>query len=140
MGLQSFVSKWKNIDFIDLAIDVLLELEDDIVQLNQEQIYIGQRSDGERITPEYTEYTKFLKFKKGQPNDRVTLLDTGDFYDSILINIVGESLIFDATDPKTPDLLEKYGENIFGLNVDRINDLRAIFYPIYIERIKQALA
>lgn len=95
--------------------------EDEILRLNlDDQLSAGQDSTGRQIEPEYTEYTKSLKELKGQPTDRVTLYDEGDFYRGFNVERLGNKLYTDSTDKKTEKLVEKYGEEIFGLAPDNL--------------------
>jgi hypothetical protein len=94
-----------------------------LVDLNQEgQLAQGYGSDGKAIKPFYTEYTKLAKGLKGQPSEFVTLYDEGDFYAGFEVNNTKNGLEFGSTDEKTPDLLDKYGQRIFGLDNDNLQD------------------
>jgi hypothetical protein len=61
------------------------------------------------------------KRKKGQPTDRVTLKDTGDFYSSFQVLPFKGGFIIDA-DPIKEDtnLFDRYGEDILGLNDENL--------------------
>lgn len=63
----------------------------------------------------YSPVTVEYKKQKGQPYDRVTLRDTGDFHSSFYLQIDNEKFTFDAEDWKTRDLLRWYGDDIMGL-------------------------
>jgi hypothetical protein len=91
--------------------------------LNAEQLNKGIDSKGQKITPDYTPFTKAIKRAKGQPTDRVTLKDTGDFYSSIDYSANFSGVDYTATDSKTNDLTEKYGDDILGLTDESINDV-----------------
>jgi hypothetical protein len=56
-----------------------------------------------------------IKEEKGQPTDRVTLYDTGDWYKAIKITVNGNKIVFSDSDFKTEDLMEKYGKKILGV-------------------------
>ncbi len=94
-----------------------------IVKLNTEnQLFKGIRSDGTEITPPYTGYTISIKTEKNQPTDRVTLKDTGDFYESFVAYVDGSKDIIITSNPIkvdefgfTTNLIEKYGDKIEGL-------------------------
>lgn len=83
---------------------------------NALQLDQGLKADGSDITPEYHPFTVAIKKAKGQPYDRVTLKDTGAFYESIRIKTTRNELTYEATDSKTEDLQEKYGDAILGLS------------------------
>lgn len=73
----------------------------------------------------YSPVTIQYKQEEGQPYDRVTLRDTGEFHQSFYLQIDNEKFTFDAEDWKTRDLLRLYGDEIMGLtdyNIQRLED------------------
>jgi hypothetical protein len=110
---------------------VIVETSLDIKKLNQEQMFSGIRSDESEIRPFYSEYTKLIKDQKGQPTDRVTLKDTGDFYDRIFIDVKKDSFEILSSDYKNDQLIRKYGKRIFGLT--RISRSFYIQYSFFVE-------
>lgn len=116
--LEQLIKKLKTLDIEALAREVI---EDDsnrrfLEDANALQLKEGLRADGSDITPEYSPFTVEEKKIKGQPFDRVTLKDSGDFWEGIKIKAAGNELTYDATDPKSDKLQEKYGEDILGLS------------------------
>lgn len=97
---------------------IIRDNEQEIVELNQEQLYSGYDSDNQQIFPAYSGSTIFIKRSKNQPFNRVTLFDTGDFYRGFRIKLNGYNKPFNifSTDSKSSDLVDKYGSSIFGLN------------------------
>ena len=93
----------------------------EIIDLNrQSQLYDkGEDSLGLSLKP-YAFFTVQIKQLLGQPYDRTTLNYSGAFYDGFYLTIDKDNLVltFNSTDRKTPDLIGKYGQNIFGLNLD----------------------
>lgn len=118
-----------------------------IVSLNtQDQLFNkGIRSDGSDITPPYSAYTISLKQAKGQPTDRVTLKDTGEFYDSFVAFVDGsKDIIIDSNPIKVDEqgfetnLLEKYGERVEGLTLENqaiINEKILLPVQKYVENV-----
>lgn len=98
--------------------------EAEAVDLNIEQMMAGQDSDGNRITPEYAPFTIEIKKAKGQPYDRVTLKDEGDFHRSMFMKADNFPVMFDSKDSKTDDLTRKYGNSIFGLTKQHLGDFK----------------
>lgn len=98
-------------DNIKKVNDIAIEAElPNMVRLNWKQLDQGKKNDGNNIVPSYSpNYAR----KKGfnSPDLKVT----GDFRQSIEIDYRGDSLVFGASDRKTPHLIEKYTENILGL-------------------------
>ena len=89
--------------------------KDVYVSQQKEQLWQGIGSDKRAIMPFYSPKTIVIKQQKGQPFNRVTLKDTGDFYNSIFVDPRGESMYVDSRDSKVDDLEKKYGETILGL-------------------------
>lgn len=142
MGLRELYSKWAKIDFLALAEKTLLEMDEYIAQLNRNQLSDkGVRADGTDITPEYTELTELLKRPKSGISgitSHVTLYDSGSFHKSIVADIYQGKLLLDATDSKTNELIDKYGE-VLGLTKESIVLLQEKFRPIYVANIEKAL-
>lgn len=83
----------------------------------------GIDGTGERLL-EYTNYTIALKRQKGQPTDRTTLEDTGSFYRGFDLIFTDQNAIgIFSRDSKTPELIEKYGSDIFIFTVDHQKEI-----------------
>lgn len=111
----------------------ILEHESQILDLNRRQMFAGNDANGNAITPEYTPFTVSIKQEKGQPFDRVTLNDTGAFYQSMFLQPFDNGFEFEATDEKTAELKEKYGENILGIAESDLDDAAEIIKETLIE-------
>jgi hypothetical protein len=117
--LVSMINRFKQIDTSAIAITSIVETKEAIANLNAEQMFSGLRSDGSEILPSYTDYTIELKKAKGQPADRVTLRDTGSFYENIKVEVIGDKININSTDEKAEKLNKKYSKakgKIFGLS------------------------
>lgn len=88
----------------------------DYARLNTEQMYQGTNSKGQDIVPNYAQSTIARKKRKGQPFDRVTLNDTNEFYTKTSAFADDNKIYIDSDVPYTKYLVERYGEEIFGLN------------------------
>lgn len=89
---------------------VTISIEDtaaDFGKLNTEQMYEGQLSTGAAILPHYSANTVAIKKRKGQPYDRVTLKDTGDFYRGYHLQVISGELVEDSNVQYAPDLDRK---------------------------------
>ena len=119
------------------------ENTDKIVELNVEQLYeYGINSLGISIDTyaPYSPYTIRVKNEKGQPTDRVTLRDTGDFHKSFEVVVGPVDFYITATDYKTDMLIEKYGEKIFGLIPQNKTELvQKYLYPAVMTQINKEL-
>ena len=124
--------------------DIVRDKEDVIVSaIADDQLYRrGINGKGEKIMDymPYTTTTVRIKKKKGQPTTRVTLRDTGDFHNSMFVVFDAEGFYVTASDDKTPELIEKYGDEIFRLtdkNLTRI--IRSHIRKELVKRLKQAI-
>lgn len=115
----SMLSRVKAFDASKAAISAIIETKETIADLNVEQMNKGLRSDGSEILPSYTALTIEIKKEKGQPTDRVTLQDTGDFYRGVYVDVEGDKITSFSSDEKAAKLNKKYSKakgNIFGLS------------------------
>lgn len=77
------------------------------------------------------------KIKRGQPTDRVTLKDTGEFYKSFDVVFDENGFYITSTDDKAKYLIEKYGRTIFRLTDDNLATLLQEYVrPILTEKLK----
>ena len=84
----------------------------------------------------YSPLTIAIKEEKGQPTNRVTLRDTGDFEASFFLEVGDKQFEIKASDFKTEDLIKKYGRQILGLTDENIAAL--IWQYIFPDLIKKA--
>ena len=123
-----------------IILDLVSEYDDFVIGLNQAQLYDdGIRNDNSKITPPYARLTLQIKRKKGQPTDRVTLKDTGDFYDSFYIELGSNSFLIDARDSKTAGLKGKYKDEILGLTEESKDELSQFLKGKLIEQLRNEL-
>lgn len=120
---------------------ITMDAEDTIIDMNISQMYDkGERRTGEKITPEYAPATVQIKKKKGQPTNRVTLRDTFAFQSSIWVQYYVDSFEIKADDWKTEQLVQKYGEEILGLQDSMVKILVDNFYrPSLLNELKKQL-
>lgn len=119
--LQEIIAKLKNIqsESLKIAEQVVRDNEAIVLDMNiQDQLFErGINRLGVDISSyaPYTALTVYIKKAKGQPTNRVTLKDEGDFYHSFRIEFQTDGFKIIATDRKTEDLVIKYGDEILGL-------------------------
>jgi len=107
---------------------------------NTAQLAQGKDADGQDITPEYAPLTRAIKQLKGQPVDRVTLRDEGDFYSGIVADVRSGEVEMVGTDVKTPGLTGKYGEDILGLSDAALEEFRQDYVkPELLEKTRDEL-
>lgn len=124
--------------------DIIRDKEDVIVSaIADDQLYRrGINGRGEKIMDymPYAPKTIQNKKRKGQPTTRVTLRDTGAFHESMYVVFDSEGFYITASDEKTQDLVEKYGEEIFRLtdkNFTRI--IRSHIRKELVKRLKRTI-
>jgi hypothetical protein len=113
--LLTLMNKFSTIPVNPFIRETIEENQSIIEDKQIEQLSAGTYPDGGPIAPDYSDLTIEIKKIKGQPYDRVTLFDTGDFYKGISLELESNSFTLDSTDSKTEALIDKYGE-VFGLS------------------------
>lgn len=128
--LRRNLEQWQK-SLPDVVLESVKDNEHYIVDLNtQSQLFDkGIDSEGQTITPGYSPLTISIKRSKGQPTDRVTLRDTGDFHRSFKISYGNDAFAIFADDPKAQKLENKYGSEIFGLTPDSLDEAIEIVKP-----------
>ncbi len=116
-----------------IAKEIVRDNDNILIDMNaQDQLFAkGVNRLGVRID-EYRPYSPFtikVKIEKRQPYDRVTLKDTGEFYDSFYVETAEDRFYIKASDEKTDWLIKKYGSEIFGLT----NESLAEFINDYVK-------
>lgn len=124
--LINLLKRFQKLDYNKLMATLLRDAEfvEFILDLNRiNQLYnAGVDANGVSLG-EYSPYTIGIKIQKGQPDDRITLFDTGEFYRSFILTINLDGFTIDA-DPIKDDtnLFTEFGEDILGLT-DESKDL-----------------
>lgn len=113
---------------------IILENEYVITDMNSEdQLYEqGINRLGVNIMDyaPYSPLTIEIKKEKGQPYNRVTLRDEGDFEHSFYVEADRQQFTIKAADWKTEDLIQRYGRQILGLTEEnKIILIWAYIYP-----------
>lgn len=133
--LKARLLSWTEIDipYIVQKIADSNDIKEAIIYLNTEkQLYLGKDKLGqdlESIGGDYSPFTKDIKSALGQPIDRVTLRDTGTFYESFEVNSFANYIEITANPFKDGvDLQQRWGFNIIGLNEEHktwlINEIK----------------
>jgi hypothetical protein len=116
------------------------ETAESVADFNRKQLFSGMRATGTEIKPAYAPLTVLIKDQKGQPTDRVTLKDTGQFYENIFVDVNSETFEIDSNDPKSDALQKKYGNRIFGLTPENRGEYVVYhFFPVLKGRITNKL-
>jgi hypothetical protein len=124
-------------DFVENAAEENFHLME---SLNRAQLMEGIRSDGSKIEPPYAIKTTHIKRAKGQPYDRVTLYDEGDYQAAIKATDVNKKVIaLESSDWKAEELIAKYGPNIEGLTDENIEIASEAMLPSLEEQTRKYL-
>lgn len=142
--IEKFKKVGEELDTGEIAKKIVRDNDNILIDMNaQDQLYAkGVNRLGVHID-EYQPYrplTIQVKIEKRQPYDRVTLKNTGEFYDSFYVETAEDRFYIKASDEKTNWLIKKYGAEIFGLT----NDSLAEFINDYVKdeaynRVKEIL-
>lgn len=146
MTIDQIIRNTESLNFNQVLQETVEETTEELKNYQQQQMYAGQRSDGEDINPLHGRYlgyalrTVIIKKAKGQVTNRVTLRDERNFYLGIRVTATSKGAEFTSTDEKTNDLIAYYGPQIFGLNKDfsliyAQNDLT----PLAVDKIKKQI-
>jgi len=102
---------------INLSIQESINSNKDMIRelQTQEQLYQGTDSEGIDIKPAYANSTIKIKRRKGQPTDRVTLFDTGAFYDSLEVVAGKSDMIIRTVISYSVYIVAKY-QDVLGLD------------------------
>lgn len=121
--------------------EIVKRYEAEICDMNSEDQLFEQGVN--RVGVSISDYAPYqpktieIKQIKGQPYDRVTLRDTGDFHASFFIEADDKGFTIKASDDKAEHLEKKYGRQIFGLTDTNAQELATEYIqPDLIELIR----
>lgn len=124
--------------------DIIWDNDAYIVDMNaEEQLYeqgINRLGVDIMDYAPYSPVTIEIKKALGQPTNRVTLRDEGDFESSFFLEVGDKQFEIKASDFKTEDLIKKYGRQILGLTKENIAVLIwQYIFPDLMEKAKNIL-
>jgi len=120
--LEQVIQRLREIDLSRTALRVVDQQKHIALDLNTEDQLFGRGIDSEgNSLGEYAPLTISIKKAKGQPYDRVTLKDTGDFFNGFRADTSEWPVQIYSTDRKARSLAERYGSGIFGLTSDNLD-------------------
>lgn len=97
---------------------IIEETKDVLISLNQEQLLKGVDSNGETLLPyrnqNYALYKNSLNPLAGMGTPDLKL--SGQFFKEWVVKVSNSEMEFDSNDSKTPNLVKKYGDTVFGLS------------------------
>lgn len=93
----------------------------------------GMDGNNDRL-PGYSRFTIRMKIRKGDPYDRTTLKDKGNFHDSIEVTGTPYYILISSNDSKAKKLVKRYGEDILRISIQHFS---IFFNEYYIPNLKK---
>ena len=118
---------YKMLDDIDRDVEgqthkIISRNQQEIIDLNtKEQLFKGESSSGQKLSPKYTGVRYARAKNKVNPLPGYGTPDlkfTGKFYNDFFLSTKGRQLEFDSKTKYAKHLESKYGSEIYGLNKD----------------------
>jgi hypothetical protein len=129
--LREYVARLKSINqktIDDGVLKIVQETKNQAIDLNTKQLFAGRDANGQSLGGYRNE--NYAAFKRSlNPAGVVDLKLTGDFHSSFFAKTDSFPIAFDATDEKTSELKQKYGE-IFGLDETSLEEYREEVKPL----------
>lgn len=124
--------------------DIIFENEAYIIDMNATEQLFEQGVNNLGVSIDdyapYSPYTIEIKKQKGQPTNRVTLHDEGDFAASIYLEVGDDQFLVKAADFKTEELIKKYGRQILGLTDESLATvIWSYIYPDLLAKAQQTI-
>lgn len=143
MTIQQYYENAKAIKLDNVIVETMEEQEEDIIALNQYQLYIHSEDADKEPLARYK--NNIYALEKNEMNPQVGLGNpdlnyTGSFYMKMYLTVRKRSFEIDSTDEKSSALKDKYGDKIFGLSKDSIAMYtKDYFKRLFFQKIKEAL-
>lgn len=143
-ALTRLAKRLKNLDINEILYEIYQKKEFQELVIDEnlvEQLFKhGIDSKGNSLG-EYAPSTIKAKKKKGQPYDRITLIDHGDFYETYKFTAMknGFDLFMDGKKEST-DLFKRYGKDVLGLTDKSLDKICELVRDEIIEYIKKEVS
>lgn len=114
----NLTENFRRMDIKAAATGALRATSEAMLDRNRRQMIEGKgrvKNIGRYRSRDYARMKNGMSSAAGFGN--VDLRLTGSFQDRMKMSVTGESIVIDSSDSKSSDLVAKYGEQIFGLNV-----------------------
>lgn len=104
---------------------IAIKFKEEILDYIREKQLFEKGIDGNgNLLREYKPFTVAIKKSKGEVYNRTTLLDSGSFYKLMDLKFTDQySIGVFSRDAKTPELIEKYGQDIFTFTVSNQKEI-----------------
>ncbi len=129
----------KKMSLDKLQADAVKDNEKELVQINRDQMRSGRMGNG--FLPDYSPYSQTLKdrsnYKATWPT--MDLYKTGSFQKKMYMELTPKSVLFDSRDNKTNDLVRRFSDEIFELDVNSLRLAQEITTPTYNKFVHEKL-
>lgn len=97
-------------------LEIVRKADAEFIKLNQKQLFAGVDSNDKLLRPPYRS-DSYARYKLTlNPAGVVDLKLTGDFWKGFFLSAQNFPVFLGGAEEKTRDLMNKYGEDIFGLD------------------------
>jgi len=139
--IEDMIQHFKDIDLNMVILEAVRDNEHVVIDMNAEKQLFeeGITSHGISIASyaPYSQVTIDIKRAKGQPVNRVTLRDEGDFQHSFFVYYGSDYFQISASDWKTEELKMLYGDDILGLTEENRQQLTIdIIVPYVLNKLR----
>lgn len=141
--IRLFRRKFRKVDLSGVLNECLVETSDILLDLVKSQLKRGETSVGLIQPPLKSERYSKKKLSNGSnaPFGIPDLFDTGKFQDKFKLYFGKDALRIRSTDKKAPDLLSKYGYEIYELSQENFEYYtNQIIIPLMIKKIENGLS
>lgn len=115
------------------------EIQSKIIELNQDQLFEQGIQADNTVTGSYSPMTVRMKQAMGQRTDHITLSDTGEFYESMKVEVnEDKAVITGDTEKDDQDLIDRWPKAL-GLTEDSLNDVMPLVIGGMMKEIKKAI-
>lgn len=143
MSFDSKISNW--IKTLNRSDDIfrraIVENQEEILDLNVAQLEVGKDSLGEFLDEYLSEFYALFKISIGSkaPLGIPNLILEGNFTEGFILKGEGLEFFITSTDDKKDRLRDKYGEDIFGLSEDSLEEIRPAILETFLIRFRNGL-
>ena len=141
MTIVQFHNNLRELDLRGIAYDLVISDEETIVNYQKDQMMSGKDATGKDIAPSY-KYKSYAELKRSMNNRpqfwTPDLKYSGEFHSGFYLD--HDTLTVTSSDAKTPSLIKKYGEWIFGFNKETMRKYAEGFKDMFFEKITDTLS
>lgn len=142
MTIQHLIRNTRTIKPTEVVGESIEATKQALIRLQRLQMLMGYRSDGKRIG-KYRNKDYAVTKAVQNPLAGFGFMDLrleGYFQNDIFVDVRENSMVFGSVNEKTPDLVNRVGETIFGLNAkNRAEYVNSYLRPEAVKRFKEQI-